>query len=144
MDRHRQEEYIDSLGRLWVNDSKATNVDATLKALDTYADRPIRLILGGDDKGVDLTALMDKVATMDLTLYTVGSNNDKLIAMAAKRGIPAHSCHTVEAAVTAIHAELGGREVALLSPAASSLDQFPSYAKRGELFLQTIHNLTQI
>jgi len=144
MDRHRQEEYTDPLGRLWVNDSKATNVDATLKALDTYADRPIRLILGGDDKGVDLAPLMDTIAGMNVTLYTVGSNNNTLISMAAERGIPAHSCHKIDAAVSAIHTELSEQEVALLSPAASSLDQFASYAKRGDLFLETIQKLTKI
>ncbi len=136
LDHHRQEEITDAHGRLWVNDSKATNVDATLQALATYADRPIHLILGGDDKGVDLSPLMDTIASMDITLYTVGTNNDRLIAMAKERTIPTHSCHTVERAIDTIHPQLKLGEVALLSPAASSLDQFASYAKRGELFME--------
>ena len=141
LDHHRQEEITDAHGRLWVNDSKATNVDATLQALATYADRPIHLILGGDDKGVDLAPLMDTIASMDVTLYTVGTNNDRLIAMAQERSIPAHSCHTVENAIETIHPNLKTDEVALLSPAASSLDQFASYAKRGELFTQMVGDL---
>jgi UDP-N-acetylmuramoylalanine--D-glutamate ligase len=141
LDHHRQEEITDARGRLWVNDSKATNVDATLQALATYADRPIHLILGGDDKGVDLSELMDTVATMDITLYAVGTNHDKLMRMAHDRAIPAHSCHTLAEAIPQIDTHLAQDEVALLSPAASSLDQFPSYAKRGELFVETVHNL---
>ncbi len=140
LDHHRQEEITDAHGRLWVNDSKATNVDATLQALATYADRPIHLILGGDDKGVDLAPLMDTIASMNITLYTVGTNNDRLIAMAKERSIPAHSCHTVENAIETIHPHLKPDEVALLSPAASSLDQFASYAKRGELFVNMVRD----
>jgi UDP-N-acetylmuramoylalanine--D-glutamate ligase len=141
LDHHRQEEITDARGRLWVNDSKATNVDATLQALATYADRPIHLILGGDDKGVDLSELMDTIATMDITLYAVGSNHDKLMRMARDRAIPAHSCHTLAQAIPQIDTRLTQDEVALLSPAASSLDQFPSYAKRGELFMDSVRAL---
>ena len=143
-DHHRQEEIIDAFGRLWVNDSKATNVDATLQALATYADRPIHLILGGDDKGVDLSELMDTIATMQITLYAVGSNHEKLTLMAHQRSICIDDCGDVFTAVTRISASLKKDEVALLSPAASSLDQFSSYAKRGELFLKTVKNLTEI
>ena len=143
LDHHRQEECIDHRGRLWVNDSKATNVDATIQAINTYSDRPIHLILGGDDKGVDLSLLMDFIATHTITLYTVGSNHDKLITMANARGIPACNCHTVAEAVTQIDKQMQGHEVALLSPAASSLDQFPSYAKRGELFMKMVENLSK-
>ncbi len=142
LDHHRQEEITDAQGRLWVNDSKATNVDATLQALRAYGDRPIHLILGGDDKGVDLHGLMDTIAPMEITLYTVGSNNDRLVAMAKERAIPVHNCHTVENAVRTIHPRLDRDEVALLSPAASSLDQFPSYVKRGETFIETVKNLS--
>ena len=141
LDHHRQEELTDSQGRLWVNDSKATNIDATVQAIHTYSDRKMHLILGGDDKGVELTPLMDLIATEAITLYTVGSNSDMLINMAAARSIPAYSCHTLVEAVKAIDTHLQVDEVALLSPAASSLDQFPSYTKRGELFMETVQNL---
>ncbi len=143
LDHHRQEECIDHRGRLWVNDSKATNVDATIQAINTYSDRPIHLILGGDDKGVDLNPLMDFIATQPITLYTVGSNHDRLIQMANPREISAYSCHTVEAAIQEIDARLQANEVALLSPAASSLDQFESYAQRGELFMKMVENLSK-
>jgi len=141
LDHHRQEEIKDSLNRLWVNDSKATNVDAAIQAINTYHDRPIRLILGGDDKGVDLNPLMDLIATESITLYTIGSNSDKLAQMAQKRAIPCHNCETLDRAVSEIDRHLRTEEVALLSPAASSLDQFPSYAKRGALFMEMVENL---
>jgi len=142
LDHHRQEESIDYKDRLWVNDSKATNVDATIQAINTYKDRKIHLIIGGDDKGVDLVPLMDMISSHDITIYTVGSNNDKLTEMAQSRGIPAHSCDLVDIAIKEIDKNLTQNEVALLSPAASSLDQFTSYTKRGELFLGMVRDLS--
>jgi len=142
LDHHRQEEITDHRGRLWVNDSKATNVDATIQAINTYSDRKIHLILGGDDKGVDLAPLMDMISDEHIHLYTVGSNNDKLLSMAADRGIPHQSCHDIQNAIKAIDERLTLEEVALLSPAASSLDQFSSYAKRGEIFMDTLLRLS--
>ncbi len=142
LDHHRQEECTDAMGRLWVNDSKATNVDATVQAIHTYSDRHIHLILGGDDKGVDLTPLMDLIATQAITLYAIGSNHQKLVALAKARDIPVHDCKTLAEAMPLIAEKLHADEVALLSPAASSLDQFPSYAKRGALFMEMVANLS--
>ncbi len=82
LDAHRQEELKDAQGRLWVNDSKATNLDATVQAVKGYADRHIHLILGGDDKGVDLTPLFEVMQSLNLTLYTIGANSDKLLTLA--------------------------------------------------------------
>ncbi len=141
LDHHRQEEITDRHGRLWVNDSKATNVDATLQALSAYADRPLHLILGGDDKGADLTGLMDTIATLPVTLYAVGSNTDTLTAMARARAITVHPCTTLARAVAAIDPQLQPGETALLSPAASSLDQFSSYIKRGEQFMEAVRRI---
>jgi len=142
LDHHRQEEVTDAQGRLWINDSKATNVDATVQAIHTYSDRKIHLILGGDDKGVDLTALLDLIATKDITLYAIGSNHDTLLSLAQAHHIPVHDCQTLEQAIPLIANTLQADEVALLSPAASSLDQFSSYAKRGELFMQMVADLS--
>ncbi len=142
LDHHRQEEQIDAFGRLWVNDSKATNVDAAIQAIHTYCDRPVHLILGGDDKGVDLAPLMDLIAAEAVTLYAIGSNQRTLIALAKERSIPAYACHTLAQAVPMISEKLQKDEVALLSPAASSLDQFSSYAERGELFMRMVADLS--
>lgn len=142
LDHHRQEETKDDQGRLWVNDSKATNIDATMQAINTYKDQKIHLILGGDDKGADLAPLMDMISKYDIMLYTVGSNNDKLMDMAKERDIPSHGCKFIGIAIEEIDKNLLKDEVALLSPAASSFDQFPSYIKRGELFLSIVQNLS--
>jgi len=142
MDHHRQEELHDYRGILWVNDSKATNIDASLQAIEAYREQKIHLILGGDDKGVDLTALMDKIASLDIELYCIGSNSDRLSIMSTDRDIPHHNCKVLSKALTEIDRSISKNEVALLSPAASSLDQFSSYAKRGEEFIKFVKNLS--
>ena len=141
LDAHRQEEFKDAQGRLWVNDSKATNLDATLQALKGYADMHIHLIIGGDDKGVDLTPLFEAMKPLSLTLYTIGANNDKLLSLGEKYSLKVHSCQTLGKAVEEIDKALTISDVALLSPAAASLDQFNSYKQRGEMFMEFVKNL---
>ncbi len=143
LDHHRQEEMTDHRGRLWVNDSKATNVDAAIQAIKTYHDRPIHLILGGDDKGADLSPLMNLIGTNKITLYSIGSNSEKIAQMALERNIPQHSCNTLAKAIEKINDQLETNEVALLSPAAASFDQFTSYVKRGEIFMEMVENLSK-
>ncbi len=140
-DAHRQEELRDSRGRLWVNDSKATNLDATLQAVKGYADTHIHLILGGDDKGVDLNPLFAVMQPLNLTLYTIGANNQRLLALAEKYGIKAIESQTIEKAVQDIDKVLDADSVALLSPAAASFDQFKSYKHRGETFMDLVKKL---
>ena len=144
LDRHRQEEIIDYKGRLWVNDSKATNIDATIQALKAYKDRKIHLIIGGDDKGVDMSKLIDNLKHYSINLYTIGSNSQKLYDMATKLDIPTIKCDTLSKAISSIDKNLQKCEVALLSPACASLDQFDSYAHRGDIFIKTIQNLSYI
>ena len=140
-DAHRQEEITDIQGRLWINDSKATNLDATMQALKGYADNHIHLILGGDDKGVDLNPLFEKMKVLNLTLYTIGANNDKLISLAKQYDIKTVECHTLDIAIHKIDKTLLLEDVALLSPAAASFDQFNSYKHRGESFKDLVKNL---
>lgn len=141
MDPHRQEELHDARGRLWVNDTKATNIDATLAAVARYGDRPMHLILGGDDKGVELAPLFEALKAYDVTLYTIGSNRQRLDAMAERFGIPCRPAETLQNAVHLMDKAHTDDSVALLSPAAASLDQFPSYAVRGEQFKEAVRHL---
>ncbi len=134
LDPHRQEEFRDAQGRIWVNDSKATNIDATLAALRTYEEYPIHLILGGDDKGVDLEELFIPLHQYNLRVYAIGSNAERLNALCAQYNIPCALCHTLDVAVSEIAGKHDKKSIALLSPAAASLDQFTSYAQRGNLF----------
>lgn len=134
LDPHRQEEVRDSHGRLWINDSKATNIDATLAALRTYPNQKIHLILGGDDKGVELEELFTPLKSYDVEVYAIGSNAERLNGLCERYGIPCTLCHTLDVAVATIDQHLDEHSIAMLSPAAASLDQFTSYAERGNLF----------
>jgi len=141
-DEHRQEEIVDSDARLWVNDSKATNIDATIQAIKTYQDNHIHLIIGGDDKGVELDELFKLLQKSSVSIYTIGSNSQKLINLASKYGIDAYKCDILENAVNEINKIHTKNSIALLSPAAASLDQYSSYKARGDKFKELIANLS--
>lgn len=141
LDKNRVEEFNDKFDRLWVNDTKATNIDACLKALDRYQDKKIHLILGGDDKGVDLSPLFEKFKGLNIEIYAIGSNTEKIMNLATKFGIKAFKCEFLENAVSEISKSLKVGEVGLLSPACASLDQFSSYEERGAKFKEFILKL---
>ena len=142
IDAHRQQELGDSMGRVWVNDSKATNIDAAIQAIYAYCDTPLHLILGGDDKGVDLSPLMDILSTMQVRLYAVASNRKKLESMAKERKIPVSVHERIPEALEEIASVAVEGETILLSPAAASLDQYPSYVARGEEFIRFVKSLS--
>lgn len=141
IDPHRQEELRDKKNRLWVNDTKATNLDATIVALKRYKASHVHLILGGDDKGVDLNELFVYLQTCDVKIYAIGSNKLKLSNLAKEYNITCELCKNLVDAIEKIDKNLKEEEVALLSPAAASLDEFTSYAHRGDLFKKTIKEL---
>jgi len=133
-DAHKLEEFKDKRGRVWVNDSKGTNLDATLEAIKRYKNEDLILILGGDDKGVDLTPLFEALKPLHVRVFAIGSNTDKI----------ADFCHKIDKIViSSIYLENAMKDIqkihttkttVLLSPAAASLDQFSSYIARGNLF----------
>jgi UDP-N-acetylmuramoylalanine--D-glutamate ligase len=141
LDSHRQEELRDFKNRLWVNDTKATNLDATIAAVKRYKDSFIHLILGGDDKGVDLSELFEYLKTVDLKIYAIGSNKDKLVLLAQNYNIAYVQCKNLANAIEEIDKNHKSGEVALLSPAAASLDEFSSYAQRGNEFKSAVENI---
>ena len=142
LDPHRQEELRDSKNRLWVNDTKATNIDATIAALKRYKDLHVHLILGGDDKGVDLIELFEYLKNSSVKIYNIGSNKDKLSNLGKEYNIEFELCENLSDAIKKIDKNLTNSEVALLSPAASSLDEFSSYAQRGDEFKEAITNIS--
>ncbi|MDU9701088.1 UDP-N-acetylmuramoyl-L-alanine--D-glutamate ligase [Helicobacter pylori] len=131
---HKMEEFRDKEGRLWVDDSKATNIDATLQALKTFKNQKIHLILGGDIKGVNLTPLFEEFKNHEVSLYAIGSSAFIIQALALEFNISCQVCLKLEKAVQEIKSVLSQNEIALLSPSAASLDQFSSYKERGEKF----------
>jgi len=141
LDNHRQEETTDFLGRIWVNDSKATNLDAAIQAVKTYDDKFIHLIVGGNDKGADLTPLFELMQGKELHLYTIGANSEKLAKLANAHNIEFTSCETLENAIKTIWGKRAKDDIALLSPAAASFDQFNSYKHRGEEFFRIIKSI---
>jgi UDP-N-acetylmuramoylalanine--D-glutamate ligase len=141
LDNHRQEETKDHIGRLWVNDSKATNLDASIQAVKTYDDKFIHFIVGGNDKGADLTPLFELIEGKKLHLYTIGANSKKLASLAQQYNIAFTPCKILENAVNTIAKKLTKEEVALLSPASASFDQFNSYKHRGEEFFRFVKNI---
>ncbi len=140
-DPHKMEEFRDKHHRLWVDDSKATNFDATLQAIKRYKEKKIHIILGGDDKGVDLSPLFKEFYQYNLEIYAIGTNCDKLDQLSKEyNNLTCHKCYFLENAVEDISNNMkitqNDEEIALLSPAAASLDQFTSYKERGEKFKQ--------
>ena len=136
IDSHKQEEFYDQEGRLWVDDSKATNIDATIAALKRYKDKKIYLILGGDNKGVSLEPLFMHLDNVEI--FAIGKASSEIMQLASKYSIPAHNVGDLQKAVKEIKKVHTSKSVALLSPACASLDQFKNYKERGELFKQYI------
>lgn len=135
-DVHKLEEFQDEKGRIWVNDTKGTNVDATIEALKRYKDEHLLLILGGDDKGVSLDPLFEALNPLHVKIFAIGANTDKIVLLANNIDKEVIACYELPKAMELIQKEHNNTTVALLSPAASSLDQFSSYAARGDLFKQ--------
>ena len=151
---NKLEEFLDARGRTWVNDTKATNIDASIQAVKRYEGKFLHLILGGDDKGVDMRPLFEALRGAKAQIYAIGSNTDKLMKLAGEFKIPAVKCEFLNVAVgeidknfkfdeaTKVDANSENLdEIALLSPAAASLDQFSSYVERGDEFKKAILNL---
>jgi UDP-N-acetylmuramoylalanine--D-glutamate ligase len=134
-------------GVTYVNDSKATNVDATLKALTAYSSG-VHLILGGYDKGADFGALVVATEGPVKQALLIGATAPRLeaafaarAAAAGSRATPAVVCGDLEAAVRrAAHVASPG-DVVLLSPASASWDQYRDYVERGEHFLKLVGDL---
>jgi UDP-N-acetylmuramoylalanine--D-glutamate ligase len=133
-DAHKLEAFHDSKNRLWVNDSKGTNIDATIEALKRYKNKEILIILGGDDKGVKLNPLFEALKSLHVSIFAIGTNTDKITKFAQEIDKKVTPCYQLTKAVELIKKVHTTSSVALLSPAASSLDQFSSYAQRGDMF----------
>jgi UDP-N-acetylmuramoylalanine--D-glutamate ligase len=133
---HRLEFVARIDGVEYYNDSKATNVDATAKAVAAF-DSGIHLILGGKDKGSPYTVLAPLLRERVRAVYTIGSAAAKIES--ELRGVVSiHSCVTLDNAVGAAAAAARPGELVLLAPACSSFDQFESYEHRGRVFKELV------
>ena len=128
-------------GVRYYNDSKATNVDATLKALDSFPGR-ILIILGGKDKGSDYTVLQKPLRDKAILALLIGAAAAKIEKQIAG-SVAIERAETLERAVdTASHAAQPG-DVVLLAPACASFDQFQNYEHRGRVFKDLVRQLQQ-
>jgi UDP-N-acetylmuramoylalanine--D-glutamate ligase len=125
----------------YYNDSKATNVDATIKALESFPAN-IHIILGGKDKGSDYTVLNDLLRQRVKRVYTVGAAADK-IESHIKGAAEVLHVETLENAVRRAAAAATSGDIVLLAPACASFDQFQSYEHRGRTFKDLVRGLTK-
>jgi UDP-N-acetylmuramoylalanine--D-glutamate ligase len=134
---HRLEFVAQLDGVDFYNDSKATNVDATAKAVASFSTG-IHLILGGKDKDSDYTQLAELLRARVRAIYTIGSAAAKIESQL--RGVVSIlSCQTLEKAVSAAASAARPGEVVLLAPACSSFDQFENYEQRGRVFKELVN-----
>lgn len=141
IDEHKLEELRDEKNRLWVNDTKGTNIDATMSGLGSYKAKKIYLILGGDDKGANLRPLFDFLQDFNIEIFIIGSNFKRLIALCEEYSFMYFYEGNYIKTLEKIDSKLDLESVGILSPAASSLDEFTSYAQRGNIFKEFVRNL---
>ena len=141
---HRLEFVATIRGVDYYNDSKATNVDATIKALESFPAN-IHLILGGKDKGSDYTLLNDLLRQRVKRVYTIGAAAAKIESqiVSSKNGGPevVHA-ETLENAIRKANAVAQEGDIVLLAPACASFDQFKSYEHRGKVFKEIVRSLS--
>jgi UDP-N-acetylmuramoylalanine--D-glutamate ligase len=130
---HRLEHVGDVGGVSVWNDSKATNVDATLKALTAFEGGSLRIILGGSDKGADFAPLAAALAGHVRSAYLIGPAGRRMAPL-VQAVVPAAVCDTLEPALDAALADAEPGDAILLAPACASFDEFTSYEARGDRF----------
>lgn len=135
---HRLEFVATVRGVDYYNDSKATNVDATIKALESFPAN-IHLILGGKDKGSDYTVLNDLLRQRVKRVYTIGAAAAKIEGQI--KNVEIVHAETLENAIRKANAVAKPGDVVLLAPACASFDQFKNYEQRGKVFKEIVRGL---
>jgi UDP-N-acetylmuramoylalanine--D-glutamate ligase len=128
-------------GVRYFNDSKATNVDATLKALEAFPGRLI-VILGGRDKGSDYSVLQPALRERAVSALLIGEAAEK-IAGQIGGSVAFEHAGTLERAVELAGASARAGDVVLLAPACASFDQFENYEHRGRTFKELVKRRTE-
>jgi UDP-N-acetylmuramoylalanine--D-glutamate ligase len=136
---HRLEFVAAVRGVEFYNDSKATNVDATKKALEAFQGG-VHLILGGKDKNLDYAELSDLLRARCKTVYTIGSAAEK-IERQLDGVVKIVSAGTLDVAVRKAAEDAVAGDIVLLAPACSSFDQFENYEQRGRTFKELVKQL---
>jgi len=140
---HRLEFVRELRGVRYYNDSKATNVDATMKALEAFPGG-VHVILGGKDKDSDYSTLLPLLEERAKTVITIGSAAEKIEAALRSAGNTAFNierAETMERAVALAHRLAQTGDTVLLAPACASFDQFENYEHRGKVFKALVSEL---
>jgi len=136
---HRLEFVREMGGVAWYNDSKATNVDATLKAINAF-EGGLWVILGGKDKNSDYTVLAGPLKEKAHSVLLIGSAAEK-IETQLRGAVPLIRCGTIAAAIREASARATQGDTVLLAPACASFDQFENYEHRGREFKRLVQEL---
>jgi UDP-N-acetylmuramoylalanine--D-glutamate ligase len=141
---HRLEFVTEIDGVAYYNDSKATNVDATIKAMEAFSGG-VHLILGGKDKDSDYRLLAPLLAERARAVYTIGAAAEKIEQhlSEAALAVPVIHAETLKHAVEQAGARAERGDTVLLAPACSSFDQFSNYEERGQVFKELVLGVWQ-
>lgn len=141
--KHRTQYVTEWAGRIFYNDSKATNIEATEHALVGF-NQPVILLAGGLDRGNSFHELVPALANKVKALVTFGETAPLMIEAAQEAGIEQMiQTENVETAVPEAYALSEAGDVILLSPAAASWDQYANFEIRGEQFIQAVEQLIE-
>ena len=139
---HRTQFVAEAGGIRWINDSKGTNVGATLSAVQGLAG-PLVLIAGGQGKGADFSPLVDAIKGKVRAVVLLGEDAalmEKVLGGAA----PVVRVSSMEKAVAQAQSSAQAGDTVLLSPACASFDMFSGFAHRGEVFMAAVHALSAV
>ncbi|MFQ6677243.1 MAG: UDP-N-acetylmuramoyl-L-alanine--D-glutamate ligase [Fidelibacterota bacterium] len=136
---HRLEHIGKIDGVIYINDSKATNIEAVKVALDSF-DQPILLILGGRDKGGDFLSLYPHTHKKVKEVLTIGES-EKAITTVLEEKVKIKCCNTLSHAVEIAHSNAQPGDIVLLSPGCASFDQFANFEERGDSFRELVQSL---
>jgi UDP-N-acetylmuramoylalanine--D-glutamate ligase len=137
---HRMQRVAEHGGVLFLDDSKGTNVGATVAALAGMR-QPVVLIAGGDGKGQDFTPLAPAVKQRARAVVLIGRDAERVARAIASSGVPIERAAGMEEAVAAAFRASRKGDAVLLSPACASFDMFRNYAHRGEVFAAAVRRL---
>lgn len=135
---HRLEPIRTLAGVAYVNDSKATNVDATQVALRSFPPHSVHLIAGGVPKAQDFSPLAPLVAERCAAVYLIGEGAQEIAAALEPSGVPMFDARDMAGALAAARAASQPGEVVLLSPACASFDQYANFEERGDHFRRLV------
>jgi UDP-N-acetylmuramoylalanine--D-glutamate ligase len=137
---HRIELVRDLAGVKFYNDSKATNVDSTIKALESFPE-PIVLIAGGKGKGQDFGPLAAAARRRVVHAIVIGEDGGKIARALSDAGVPITPATSMEDAICRARGAAAPGAVVLLSPACASFDMFDNFEHRGDVFKKLVERL---